>query len=205
MKRKGDISGFFLLRSTNEAQLRSRQTPAPMSAALAALKLQLVRQVSVVRHKDPVYQPQVRAYRGSKLHAQLGHWAVWPHSVTIDDFDRLRLFMNVDSACNNRWLCVWCYFIAVLFILTPSVFFTMQFPQLLRVTHTSASEEEDSEPELLGGDATEPPHPHQAPHSVHLKDQVVGPHLLTYLWTFWTAAILTWYSLANTGATNGIN
>ena len=73
MKRKGDISGFFLLRSTNEAQLRSRQTPAPMSAALAALKLQLVRQVSVVRHKDPVYQPQVRAYRGSKLHAQLGH------------------------------------------------------------------------------------------------------------------------------------
>ena len=45
----------------------------------------------------------------------------------------------------------------------------------------SVSEEEDSEPELLGGDPTEPPHPHQAAHIVHLKDQVEGPHLLTYL------------------------
>ncbi|KAM8757774.1 uncharacterized protein AB9X84_010493 isoform 1-T1 [Acanthopagrus schlegelii] len=57
--------------------------------------------------------------------------------------------------------------------LAPGKELETEFPQLLRVTHTSASEEEDSEPELLGGDATEPPHPHQAPHSVHLKDQVI--------------------------------
>lgn len=46
----------------------------------------------------------------------------------------------------------------------------MQFHQGREMTDISASEEEGNEPDLLGADASKPPHPHQAPHNVCQKD-----------------------------------